>query len=163
MVCPFVTKSLVGTREKGEMPKKTALQEAYENALGREVDERTMRRIKNQYLKGKMNLQTVKGLAILRRANGNTQLGIEDIERHQGLIQFASEVEGWVQGSDLLASIRKLKPCPCDRTIRNWGKELDVVLYPDQWYSPQQVQAWICKIARQTRFKFPNSNKRKVS
>ncbi len=151
------------TREKGEMPQKTPLQKAYEEVLGSEVDTRTMRRIRNQYLKGEANLRTVKTLALLRRANGNVPLTIDDIERHQWLLDFAEGISGWVQGKDLLATLKKLNPCPCDRTIRNWGNQLGVPLRSEEWYSPDQVQVWIKKLARQTRFKMPETKTRSVS
>lgn len=137
------------------MPEKTLLQQTYEKALGIEVDRRTWRRIRNEYLQKTTNLRTVKTLALLRRSNGNRKLTLADIERHQWLSEFADGVEGWVQGSDLLAALQRLEPTPCDRTIRNWGKEIGVVLRPTEWYSPEQVQAWIRKLARQTRFKMP--------
>lgn len=137
------------------MPEKTLLHQVYENTLGTQVDFRTMRRIRNEYLGGQANLKTVKTLALLRRSNGNAPLRLEDVQRYEWLSEFADGVEGWVQGSDLLASLRRLKPCPCDRTIRNWGNEIGVVLRPGEWYSPEQVQAWIRKLARQTRFKMP--------
>lgn len=137
------------------MLEKTLLQQVYEKTLGSEIDSRTMRRIRNQYLQGEANLKTVKTLALLRRSNGNAPLRLEDVQRYEWLSDFADRVEGWVQGSDLLASLKRLDPAPCDRTIRNWGNEIGVVLRPLEWYSPEQVQAWIRKLARQTRFKMP--------
>ena len=137
------------------MPEKTLLHTTYENALGLPVDFRTMRRIRNQYLGGEANLKTVKTLALLRRCNGNVPLRLEHVKRYEWLSEFAEGIEGWVQGSDLLASLQRLNPPPCDRTIRNWGKEIGVTLRPSEWYSPEQVQAWIRKLAQQTRFKMP--------
>lgn len=141
--------------EKGEMQAKSPLHEAYEEVLGNEVDARTMRRIRNQYLRGKANLRAVKTLALLRKANGNMPIGLEDIEQYYGLLDFAEGIEGWVKGDDLLESLKRMKPCPCPKTIDNWGKEIGVRLRKEEWYSPEQVQAWIRKIARQRRFKFP--------
>lgn len=137
------------------MPEKTLLHTTYENALGMPVDFRTMRRIRNQYLGGEANLRTIKTLALLRRSNGNVPLRLEDVRRYEWLSEFAEGVEGWVQGSDLLASLNRLDPSPCDRTIRNWGIQIGVPLRKDEWYSPEQVQAWIRKLAQQTRFKMP--------
>lgn len=153
--CPVRPQRGVTTKEKGEMPEKTLLHTVYENALGIEVHPRTMRRIRNEYLQGSANIKTVKTLALLRRSNGNAPLRLEDVRRYEWLSDFADGVEGWVQGSDLLASLKRLDPSPCPRTIYNWGKEIGVILRPSEWYSPQQVQAWIRKLARQTRFKMP--------
>jgi hypothetical protein len=155
LVCPHRPQKLIVTRKKGEMPEKTLLHKVYENTLGVQIDFRTMRRIRNQYLQGEANLKTVKTLALLRRANGNAPLRLEDVQRYEWLSDFADGVEGWVQGSDLLASLNRLDPAPCPRTIYNWGNEIGVPLRATEWYSPQQVQAWIRKLARQTRFKMP--------
>lgn len=153
--CPHRLQKLIATKAEGEMPEKTLLHQVYENTLGNEVHPRTMRRIKNEYLQGSANLKTIKTLALLRRSNGNAPLRLEDVQRYEWLSDFADGVEGWVQGSDLLASLRRLDPAPCDRTIRNWGVQIGVPLRSTEWYSPEQVQAWIRKLARQTRFKMP--------
>ena len=138
---------------------KNPLQERYEEILGKEISERQLRRICRDYLKGQVNLRTVRSLALLRKANGRRHLNIEDLERQAGLIQFAEGIEGYVKGSDLMASFRKLNPRPSDRTIRRWGDEIGVPLRLNEWYSPEQVQLWIRKLASQTRFKFPQQQK----
>lgn len=90
-------------------------------------------------------------------------LTLKDLEQMNWLVEFAEGIEGWVQGSDLLASFRKLEPQPSDRTIRRWGDEIGVPLRLNEWYSPEQVQFWIKKLASQSRFKFPEQKQRRVS
>lgn len=141
------------------MTQKAPLREAYEKALGTEISDRQWRRIKNEYLEGKANLKTVRSLALLRRTNGRVAVTLQEVQRFEGLEEFAQSIEGWVQGSDLLAAFGKLNPVPSDRTIRRWGHEIDVPLSKDEWYSPEQTQKWIKKLASQARFKFPQQQK----
>ena len=140
-----------------------SLKKVLEKDLGKALSQRQWQRVRYDYLKGKVNLSTVKTYARLRKINGRRRIGLAEIERLEGFNEFAKILDGEVQGRDILEAFKRLKPTPSETTIRRWGNELGVPLIKNQWYTAEEAQVWIRFVGDRVRFKFPeNAIKRKV-
>lgn len=133
------------------------LKKIYENLSGETVSDRQWQRIRHEYLRGRVNLTTVKTLAHLRKANGRKRISIADVDRLKGFEEFAKILSGEVRGQDILDAFKRLKPTPSESTIRRWGRELNLPLVKDQWYTASQAQKWVLFVGDRVRFKFPEN------
>lgn len=147
--------------------KKKVLRREYEAIAGK-ISDRQWRRIKanlgiSDNAKGRELLSAlplIRAYGVLRVVNGKRKITLDDCCHYQWLAEFSEGVVCRIQGRELVKVIKLLKPTPGDSTIRRWGYELDCPLYLDKWYTPDETQLWIRKIAtHQVRFKLPTDKK----
>lgn len=134
------------------MSEKEVLRKAYEKKLGRTISDRTWQRIRNEYLAGEVNLTTVQGLALLRKEFPNQAIDVETFRRLERFTELLDCLEKEVDGASLLKLINSLPHSPSPRTLRRWGQQLGVRLKRDQWYTPEQVRAWIQKLLNHPKY-----------
>ncbi len=139
------------------MKPKDLLKESYEQIRGKTYSSRQWRRIRNEYLGGKVNLLTVKTHARLRTINGRRALTLSHVDRVQGFEEFASCLDGIVQGQDIYDAFKFLSPSPSPSTIRRWGVSLGIPLIKDRWYTADEAQTWVRFVGDHVRFTFPDT------
>ncbi len=139
------------------MNRNEALKEVYERTVGKVVSSRQWRRIRSEYLGGEVNLMTVKTHARLRKINGRRKITLPDVQRIKGFNEFANCLDGEVTGQDIYDAFKFLCPTPSESTIRRWGRELNLPLVRNQWYTAEEAQVWIRFVGDRVRFKFPES------
>lgn len=128
------------------------LRKIYEQKLGKPISNRTWQRIRHQYLAGEVNLVTVKGLATLRKERPNQPIDLEVFRGFEQIASLLQDLNKEVRGDYLLKAFDSLPSKPSKRTLRRWGVELGIKLQAGNWYTPDQVRAWLRKLLSHPRY-----------